>query len=67
MAAAFPVLLSFAISPGLGQPFLVLGIFLVLDLTTANAIEPLIFGHSTGVSPWRCWWRLFSGRGCGAD
>ena len=51
MAAAFPILLSFAISPGWGQPLLVLAVFVGLDVTTANVIEPLLFGHSTGVSP----------------
>jgi predicted PurR-regulated permease PerM len=51
MAAALPVVLSFAIAPGLGQPLLVLAVFISLDLVTANAIEPLLFGHSTGVSP----------------
>lgn len=51
LAAALPTILSFAISPGLGQPLLVLASFIVLDLITANAVEPLLFGHSTGVSP----------------
>lgn len=51
LAAALPTLLSFAISPGWVQPLLVLGAFVVMDLITANAIEPLLFGHSTGVSP----------------
>ena len=66
MAAAFPVLLSFAISPGWSQPLLILGIFVVLDMTTANVVEPLLFGHSTGVSPVRCWWPRCSGHGSGA-
>jgi predicted PurR-regulated permease PerM len=51
MAAAFPILLSFAIAPGWGQPLLVLAVFIGLDVTTANVVEPLLFGHSTGVSP----------------
>jgi len=51
LAAALPTVLSFAISPGLGQPLLVLASFILLDLVTANAVEPLLFGHSTGVSP----------------
>jgi hypothetical protein len=45
------VLLSFAISPGWAQPLTVIALFAVLDLVTANVVEPLIFGHSTGVSP----------------
>jgi predicted PurR-regulated permease PerM len=51
VAAAFPVLLSFAMSPGLVQPIVVFAVFLTLDVLTANAVEPLLFGHSTGVSP----------------
>lgn len=51
LAAALPTVLSFAISPGWLQPLLVLASFIVLDLVTANVAEPLLFGHSTGVSP----------------
>lgn len=51
IAASMPILLSFAISPGWVQPLLVLGVFAALDLTTSNAVEPLLFGHSAGVSP----------------
>ena len=51
MAASLPILLSIAISPGWGQPLAVLGVFVALDLTTANVVEPLLLGHSTGVSP----------------
>jgi hypothetical protein len=46
-----PVLLSFAIAPGWVQPIMVLGAFITLDMVTANVIEPLLFGHSTGVTP----------------
>lgn len=51
LAAALPTVLSFAIAPGWAQPLLVLASFILLDLVTANAVEPLLFGHSTGVSP----------------
>jgi predicted PurR-regulated permease PerM len=51
LAAALPVLLSFAVSPGWVHPILVLAVFILLDLTTANVVEPLLFGHSTGVTP----------------
>ena len=50
-AAALPILVSFIFEPGLFQPVATLVTFLVMDLLTANAIEPLVFGHSTGVSP----------------
>jgi predicted PurR-regulated permease PerM len=51
LAASFPFLLSFAISPGWAQPIAVVVIFAVLELVTANVIEPLLFGRGTGVSP----------------
>ena len=51
IAAMLPVLLSFAVAPGWTQPLEVLGSFFVLDLITGNVVEPLLFGHSTGVTP----------------
>ena len=51
LAAAGPIVLSFAIAPGWGQPIAVFVTFLVLDTVTANVVEPLLFGHSAGVSP----------------
>ena len=51
LSATFPLLLSFATSDGWAQPLTVFGFFAVLDLITANVVEPLLFGHQTGVSP----------------
>ena len=51
ISALFPFALSFAMSPDWTQPLLVFGFFAVLDLITANVVEPLLFGHHTGVSP----------------
>ncbi len=51
LGAAAPVLVSFATTDGWGHPLGVLGLFVGLDLVTANVIEPVLFGHSTGVSP----------------
>jgi predicted PurR-regulated permease PerM len=51
ISVAFPLLLSFAVSDGWAQPVIVLVFFAVLDLVTANAVEPLVLGHSTGVTP----------------
>jgi predicted PurR-regulated permease PerM len=45
------VLFSVAVLPNWTQPILVLALLLILELSTANAVEPLIFGHTTGVSP----------------
>lgn len=47
------LLLTFSVAafPEWTQPLLVLGLFVVLELGFANVIEPLLIGHSTGVSP----------------
>jgi predicted PurR-regulated permease PerM len=51
IAVAFPLLLSFAMAPSWFQPILVLALFASFDMVTANVIEPLVFGHTTGVTP----------------
>lgn len=48
---AFPVVLSIACSDGWTTPLFVLAMVLVMELVCNNVIEPLLFGHSTGVSP----------------
>jgi len=50
IAAALPFTLSLAASSGWKMPLLALGLFVVLDLSISNAIEPLLYGSSTGVS-----------------
>jgi len=42
---------NIAVLPGWTLPLAIFGFFLVLELLTANVLEPLLFGHSTGVSP----------------
>ena len=49
--AVIPFLLAFAVDPGWSMLAMTVGLYLVLDLTTANAIEPRLYGASTGVSP----------------
>lgn len=44
------VALSLAVFPGWVQPSLVLGLIVVLELVTANIVEPRLFGQSIGVS-----------------
>ena len=51
VAVLMPLSLSFATAPDWHQPVMVLAYFIGLDLVTANVIEPLLFGHHTGVSP----------------
>ncbi len=51
ISALFPFAISFATADGWAQPLTVFAFFAVLDLVTANVVEPLLFGHQTGVSP----------------
>jgi len=51
VSAAIPLLLSFAIDPGWSKLLWTGGLFLAVEMLTANAIEPLLYGSSTGVSP----------------
>jgi predicted PurR-regulated permease PerM len=51
MAAALITGFSVATLPGWSLPLGIFAFFVVVELATANAIEPLLFGHSTGISP----------------
>ena len=51
VGALMLVALSVAIFPDWVQPLEVFALFAVLEVVTANVLEPLLFGHSTGVSP----------------
>jgi predicted PurR-regulated permease PerM len=51
VGAALLFCFSVATLPDWGTPLGIFGYFLVLELLTANVVEPLLFGHSTGVSP----------------
>ncbi len=48
--ATVPFTLAFAVDPGWNMLLLAVGLFLVIDLTTSNLIEPRLYGSSTGVS-----------------
>ncbi|HEV3099403.1 MAG TPA: AI-2E family transporter, partial [Candidatus Udaeobacter sp.] len=50
IAGAVPMLLSFAVSTSWLSPVLTLGLFIVLEVINANALEPWLYGSSTGVS-----------------
>ena len=50
IAAAFPIILSLAVSPGWMMPLLTIGLFVVLELLSNNVMEPWLYGSSTGVS-----------------
>jgi predicted PurR-regulated permease PerM len=49
--AIVPFTLTFAVDPGWNMLLMAVGLFVVIDLTTANVIEPRLYGSSTGVSP----------------
>src|SRR5262249_56635496 len=51
VAAFLLVLFSVAVFPSWTQPALVLALFTVLEVLAANVVEPVLFGHSTGLSP----------------
>jgi len=50
LASLLPACLAFAIFPGWIPVLQTLGLFLVLDFTAAYFVEPVVFGHRTGVS-----------------
>lgn len=50
MAAGLPILTSIAVSEGWTIPFIVVGLFIVLELITNNILEPWLYGAGTGVS-----------------
>jgi predicted PurR-regulated permease PerM len=50
VATAFPMVMTLAVFPGWSQVGLLFALFLVLELTTANFIEPWLYGAHIGVS-----------------
>lgn len=51
IAALMPAAVAFAIEPGWTASVSVLVLFFSFDIVTANFLEPLIYGASTGISP----------------
>ena len=51
IAAAIPIALSLAVSPGWTMPLLTIGLFVLLELLSNNVMEPWLYGTSTGVTP----------------
>jgi predicted PurR-regulated permease PerM len=51
VALAPPLILAIAVSPGWTLAIVVLLLFVVSELIMGQVIEPLIYGHSTGLSP----------------
>ena len=51
IAAILPAALAAAVAPGWGPLVEVVSLYLVVETITGQFIEPLIFGHLTGLSP----------------
>jgi predicted PurR-regulated permease PerM len=50
IAAIFPAILAIAVDPGWSMLFWTLGLFFALEAVMGQVIEPLLYGHSTGLS-----------------
>jgi hypothetical protein len=50
IAAFFPLALAFAVDPGWSMLLWVAGLFLLIELVSNNAVEPWLYGSSTGLS-----------------
>ncbi len=51
IAAALPLFVAAAVDPGWTTFLLVLVIYFAGEMTMGQVVEPLVFGHGTGVSP----------------
>jgi predicted PurR-regulated permease PerM len=51
IAAIFPLVLAAAVGTGWGMVLWTAGLFLVVESIVGQAIEPVLFGHRTGLSP----------------
>ena len=50
IAAIFPAALAIAVDPGWSMLFWTLGLFAVIEPIMGQVVEPLLYGHSTGLS-----------------
>jgi predicted PurR-regulated permease PerM len=51
LSALMPILLSLAVFPGWGHAVATAGLYLILEILVANALEPLLYGTHVGLSP----------------
>lgn len=51
IAVAAPLALSIAVAPDWTMPLIVFALFVGADLVIGQIVEPLLYGHSTGLSP----------------
>ena len=51
LAALLPVALACAVDPGWSMALWTVALYVVVELTVGQVIEPYMYGHSTGLSP----------------
>ena len=51
LATVAPIALAAAVDPGWSMVLLVAGLFVIVEPLAAYVVEPLVYGHSTGLSP----------------
>ncbi|HLH93446.1 MAG TPA: AI-2E family transporter [Xanthobacteraceae bacterium] len=51
IAAALPITLAIAVDPGWSMALMTAAVFLVLEPLVGQVLEPLVYGHSTGLTP----------------
>lgn len=51
VALGAPLLVAFAFDPSWSSALLTLALFVCAELLTSNFIEPVVYGHNTGLSP----------------
>jgi predicted PurR-regulated permease PerM len=51
MAAIFPIAVAMAVDPGWSMALMTTALFLVVEPLIGQVIEPLVYGHSTGLTP----------------
>lgn len=51
ISAAFPLALAAAVDPGWSMLLWTAALFLIVEPIVGHVIEPLVYGHSTGLSP----------------
>ena len=61
IAVSLPVALALAVFPGWHHAGLIFGGFVVMEVTVANFVEPLLYGSHTGISSSPSWWQPCSG------
>ncbi len=51
IAAAFPALLAATVDPGWSMALMTIALYAVTEFLAGQILEPLLYGHSTGLSP----------------